>query len=174
MNLGLKINEVRLVDYSSKWKDEFERIKHSILKNSDLDEEIIQHIGSTAIVGMSAKPIIDIVIGIDDLENISKELFKSLEKVGFLRLKVNRPNELVLAKFLDNTYQNKTHSIHLVEYKEELWNDLIFFRDYLNDHGIVATIRRELGSDIDAACGQLRRKNLRQNGDGANLSQSVK
>lgn len=103
MNLGLKINEVRLVDYSSKWKDEFERIKHSILKNSDLDEEIIQHIGSTAIVGMSAKPIIDIVIGIDDLENISKELFKSLEKVGFLRLKVNRPNELVLAKFLDNT-----------------------------------------------------------------------
>ncbi len=134
MNLGLKINEVRLVDYSSKWKDEFERIKHSILKNSDLDEEIIQHIGSTAIVGMSAKPIIDIVIGIDDLENISKELFKSLEKVGFLRLKVNRPNELVLAKFLDNTYQNKTHSIHLVEYKEELWNDLIFFRDYLNDN----------------------------------------
>ncbi len=34
------------------------------------------------------------------------------------------------------------------------------FRDYLNEHGIVATIRRELGSDIDAACGQLRRKNL--------------
>ena len=35
------------------------------------------------------------------------------------------------------------------------------FRDYLNEHGIVATIRRELGSDIDAACGQLRRKNLK-------------
>ena len=35
------------------------------------------------------------------------------------------------------------------------------FRDYLNNHGIVATIRRELGSDIDAACGQLRRKNLK-------------
>ena len=38
---------------------------------------------------------------------------------------------------------------------------IIEFRDYLNDHGIVATIRRELGSDIDAACGQLRRKNLK-------------
>ena len=35
---------------------------------------------------------------------------------------------------------------------------IIKFRDYLNDHGIVATIRRELGKDIDAACGQLRRK----------------
>ena len=38
--------------------------------------------------------------------------------------------------------------------------NIIKFRDYLNEHGIVATIRRELGSDIDAACGQLRRKNL--------------
>lgn len=38
--------------------------------------------------------------------------------------------------------------------------NIIRFRDYLNEHGIVATIRRELGSDIEAACGQLRRKNL--------------
>lgn len=40
--------------------------------------------------------------------------------------------------------------------------NIIKFRDYLNDHGIVATIRRELGSDIEAACGQLRRKNLKK------------
>ena len=39
--------------------------------------------------------------------------------------------------------------------------NIMKFRDYLNDNGIVATIRRELGSDIDAACGQLRRKNLK-------------
>lgn len=40
--------------------------------------------------------------------------------------------------------------------------NIMKFRDYLNDHGVVATIRRELGSDIDAACGQLRRKNLKE------------
>lgn len=40
--------------------------------------------------------------------------------------------------------------------------NIIRFRDYLNSNGIVATIRRELGSDIDAACGQLRRKNLKK------------
>ena len=38
--------------------------------------------------------------------------------------------------------------------------NIMKFRDYLNSHGVVATIRRELGSDIEAACGQLRRKNL--------------
>lgn len=39
--------------------------------------------------------------------------------------------------------------------------NILKFRDYLNDNGIVATVRRELGSDIEAACGQLRRKNLK-------------
>lgn len=38
--------------------------------------------------------------------------------------------------------------------------NIIKFRDYLNDHGVIATIRRELGPDIDAACGQLRKKEV--------------
>ena len=44
------------------------------------------------------------------------------------------------------------------EFTKSSNENIMKFRDYLNDHGIVATIRRELGSDIDAACGQLRRK----------------
>ena len=47
------------------------------------------------------------------------------------------------------------------QYTKSTNENIMKFRDYLNDHGIVATIRRELGSDIDAACGQLRRKNLK-------------
>ncbi len=48
------------------------------------------------------------------------------------------------------------------QYSKSTNENIMRFRDYLNDHGIVATIRRELGSDIDAACGQLRRKNLKE------------
>ena len=48
-------------------------------------------------------------------------------------------------------------------YSKSSNENIMKFRDYLNDHGIVATIRRELGSDIEAACGQLRRKNLSSN-----------
>ena len=47
------------------------------------------------------------------------------------------------------------------KYTKSTNENIMKFRDYLNDNGIVATIRRELGSDIDAACGQLRRKNLK-------------
>ena len=46
------------------------------------------------------------------------------------------------------------------KYDKSSNENIMKFRDYLNEHGIVATIRRELGSDIDAACGQLRRKSL--------------
>ena len=46
------------------------------------------------------------------------------------------------------------------DFRKSTNENIIRFRDYLNSKGIVATIRRELGSDIDAACGQLRRKNL--------------
>lgn len=47
------------------------------------------------------------------------------------------------------------------KYTKSSIENVMKFRDYLNDHGITATIRRELGSDIEAACGQLRRKNLK-------------
>ena len=46
------------------------------------------------------------------------------------------------------------------KYTKSTNENIIRFRDYLNEKGIVATIRRELGSDIEAACGQLRKQNL--------------
>ena len=48
------------------------------------------------------------------------------------------------------------------DYVKSTNENIIRFRDYLNKNGIVATIRRELGSDIDAACGQLRRKSIKE------------
>lgn len=48
------------------------------------------------------------------------------------------------------------------KYSKSTNENIIKFRDYLNDNGIVATIRRELGADIDAACGQLRRAELKK------------
>lgn len=134
MKLGLENNEIRLESYNPEWKDEFLRVKNDLLNNTDLQASRIEHIGSTAIEGMSAKPIIDIVAGVDDLESVDKEFFYRLSKVGFLRLRVERPGEIVLAKFSDDTYQMKTHFLHLVEFNGELWNNLIFFRDYLNIH----------------------------------------
>lgn len=56
MHLGLKRDEVRLVDYTPAWKDEFIRIKNDLLQLAELEEKRIEHIGSTASEGISAKP----------------------------------------------------------------------------------------------------------------------
>lgn len=134
MELGLNPNEIRIEDYNIEWADEFKKVKQGLIDSTGLRGERIEHIGSTAVQGMKAKPIIDILVGIDDLNQVDKFLMKSFGKEGFLRLKVERPGEIVLAKFKDNTYQVKTHFIHLVEYQGELWNELILFRDCLNEN----------------------------------------
>lgn len=83
---------------------------------------------------MAAKPIIDIIVGVDDLSKVDDSLLAKFAKAGFLRLRVEKPGEIILAKFTDDTYEIKTHYIHIVEFKKELWNNLLFFRDYLNSN----------------------------------------
>jgi 23S rRNA (adenine2503-C2)-methyltransferase len=48
-------------------------------------------------------------------------------------------------------------------YEKSSTEKILAFRDYLNEKGIVATVRRELGSDISAACGQLVRQSKEEN-----------
>lgn len=132
MTLGLENNEVRLVEYTTEWQEEFSRVKEQLLQVTDLLPDQIEHVGSTAIHGIAAKPILDMVVGIDSIESVDPQFLKQLKSVGFLRLRVERPNEIVLAKFVDETYEVKTHYIHLVDYGGEVWQNLIFFRDYLN------------------------------------------
>src|SRR5699024_9813314 len=86
---------------------------------------------------MMAKPIIDIVIVVNYITNIDQNVFRGLIKTGFLRLKVEGPNEIVLAKCTDDTYKEKTHFIHLVDYNKDFWKNFIFFRVYLNANEVV-------------------------------------
>jgi len=144
MELGLKRNEVRLVEHSQEWKNNFLEVKQEIINATGISENRIEHIGSTAIKGISAKPIIDIAIGVDDLKNVEKAIFQGLKEIGFLRLRVERPNEIVLAKFTDKTFDKKTHYIHLVEYEGGLWKNLLFFRDYLNANQAVREAYEQL------------------------------
>ena len=85
MELGLKSNEVRIVPYTSEWRDEFLKVKKEILQQTDIKEECIEHIGSTAIINIPAKPIIDILAGVDDLTKVDSSLIDGLKMIGFYR-----------------------------------------------------------------------------------------
>lgn len=134
MKLGLKSNEVKLVPYTEEWTNEFQKVKQEIIKATGIDDSSIEHIGSTAIQGMVAKPLLDMVVGVDDLDKLEDSTIKGLKTIGFLRLRVERPNEIIFAKFIDETYVEKTHYIHVVGFESDLWKNLLFFRDYLNSN----------------------------------------
>jgi GrpB-like predicted nucleotidyltransferase (UPF0157 family) len=134
MELGLHADEVRLAEYTPGWKTEFQKVRNDLLEKTNIPDSHIEHIGSTAITGIPAKPIIDVMAAVEDLAAIDKHLINGLKAAGFLQLKVKRPGEVVFARFADEEYKIKTHFLHLVEYEGELWKNLLFFRDYLNDN----------------------------------------
>src|SRR5699024_8330888 len=90
-----------------------------------------------SIKDMMAKPIIDIVIGVSDITNIDRNVFRGLKEAGFLRLKVERPNEIVFAKFTDDRYKETNHINHLVDYNKYLLKNFIIVIHYFNANEIV-------------------------------------
>ncbi|WJT10493.1 GrpB family protein [Vibrio harveyi] len=132
MKLGLANHKVDVVKHDPAWRQEFARSRSELALVTEIPPTQIEHIGSTAILDMPAKPIIDIVLGIEHFPHVSPKLIDALKSVGFLRLKVEKQDEIVFAKFTDDSYQVKTHYLHLTQYQGQLWRDWIQFRDRLN------------------------------------------
>ena len=70
--MGLKMGTVRLEKYNSDWKEEFENEKNNLKEIFQKIAIDIQHIGSTSIENISAKPIIDIAVGVKKLSDFEK------------------------------------------------------------------------------------------------------
>ena len=90
----------------------------------------IQHIGSTSIRTISAKPIIDIAVAVNDYELILSKR-DVLEKADIVFRFDERPDQLlfVMGDFEKDT---RSHHVHVVLYGSDEWNNYINFRDYLN------------------------------------------
>jgi GrpB-like predicted nucleotidyltransferase (UPF0157 family) len=93
----------------------------------------IEHYGSTAIVGMPAKPIIDILVGIDSLDCLDAAL-EPLAEIGYEHLHwVDVPGHHVFGKG-----EIRTHLLHLVEFTGPNWSENVKFRDALRDDPALA------------------------------------
>jgi GrpB-like predicted nucleotidyltransferase (UPF0157 family) len=129
--IGLKHGIVKLSEYRKGWVSLYE-VEHQKLKSalSDFVSDI-QHIGSTSVPGLYAKPIIDIIIGVKILKNYV-EYIDILKIIGYkFREYASEPNRKFFAKGNNNF---RTHHLHIVEIDTEEWNKHIIFRDYLIDH----------------------------------------
>lgn len=90
----------------------------------------IQHVGSTAIKTISAKPILDIVIGVAALEDIQKHI-PVLAQHNIIYRGQDQPGQLLFVKG-DFEQDTRTHHIHVVLYGSADWENYLNFRDYLN------------------------------------------
>ena len=81
----------------------------------------VHHIGSTAVPGLPAKPIIDMIAGVRDL-NEARAAFEPLQALGY-EYREHRPE--------GHLFWTPTHGVHLTEPGSDLWRERLVFRDAL-------------------------------------------
>jgi GrpB-like predicted nucleotidyltransferase (UPF0157 family) len=120
---------IQVVDYDDNWPLQFEQEKPHILNalgDAILD---IQHIGSTSVPGLAAKPIIDILVGAKQLQPSDTHI-KALEKLGYVyEGEAGVPGRRFFRKGMP-----RTHHLHFVKLGNEVWEYQLLFRDFLRTH----------------------------------------
>ena len=137
--LGVQRGVVLLVPHNPAWKDLFEAEKallQAALGAAVLD---IQHVGSTAILDLPAKPILDIAIAVRDFDE-ARVCIQPIEQLGYeYRGENGIPRRHFFAKG-----NPRTHHIHINEIDGPEWRSQILFRDYLRQHPHVVRQYAEL------------------------------
>ncbi|TWH46284.1 GrpB-like predicted nucleotidyltransferase (UPF0157 family) [Sporomusa sp. KB1] len=117
---------ITIVDYNPDWVILFEK-ERILLKTIFEDFIDIQHIGSTSIYGLEAKPIIDIMLGVSERTLVDKKQINMLELNGYkYRGEAGIPNRQFFRKGMP-----RTHHLHVVKYKSDFWLEHLLFRNYL-------------------------------------------
>ena len=130
MSLGLKRGTVQLEPHDKQW-DEIAVQTIKILKAILGDDVIdIQHIGSTAIPAIKAKPIIDIAVGVTDFEKIMS-YNEQLQKEGIF-YRGSDVEYQILYVMGDMEKDIRTHPIHVVKWNGTKWKNYIRYMDCLN------------------------------------------
>lgn len=130
--LGLSNSEVRLIKPSPDWCEQYLIEKKALLSTLHPFNIKIEHIGSTALGTIESKPLLDLLIGFDRLEDIEQLPWSELQQHHYYLLKkVAIEGKKVMAKFTNIETQTKTVVVHMVEKNSDWWHEHIFFRDYL-------------------------------------------
>lgn len=118
---------VHVVEYDIQWPCLFADEKARILSAFDNLSALVEHIGSTAVSGLAAKPVIDILIG-TRFEELTKGHLDALRGFGYGYIRARRKG---LCLYRGHP---RSHFVHIVEIECPEWYDLLVFRDFLRTH----------------------------------------
>lgn len=127
--LGLKHGINYLVDYQPGWTLEFEAESDRIKAALGPLAKGVEHYGSTAVEGMRAKPIIDILVGVSPLA-LWQQCVEPLEGLGYdYAAHAGVPGHYIFGRGRDSS--ERTHLLHVVEFEGPSWTSNLRLRDAL-------------------------------------------
>jgi GrpB-like predicted nucleotidyltransferase (UPF0157 family) len=139
--LGLARTAVQLVAYDDRWPVLFD--EEATLLRTGLGAQIVDvaHIGSTAIPGLEAKPVLDLMVALPSLR-APPTLYAMLSELGY----EHRPLDTVSDRlfFAKGSYERRTHNLSACERGSRFWKIHILFRDRLRTDASVARAYVEL------------------------------
>lgn len=150
---------ITIAGYDARWPAFYEEERGRILAAVGPWAADIQHVGSTAVPGLGAKPIIDIMIGLRSLED-ARPCIPPLETIEYEYVpeyEVEMPYRRYFRRRLPDGHPVLGYHLHMVETTSGFWARHLLFRDYLREHPEVArayeALKRRLaaryGSDHD-------------------------
>ena len=139
--LGLESGVVRVVSYDPRWAQLYEA------EASQLEAElaargvslVLEHVGSTAVVGLAAKPVLDILAGRHAHDDRGR-IIQALELAGY----DYRGEQGIPHRDFFRRGKPRQYHVHLAEIGGSFWNDHRAFRDYLRANPVVADAYSEL------------------------------
>lgn len=147
--LGLKRHTVKLVTHHLEWKTAFEKTKILLEKKVGHLVLEIQHIGSTSIQGMIAKPILDVALAYED-RKVVKDCMPILEEMGY-EFKGDGGENGGHVFLLCSSPDVRIHHLHLVPIDGLQWAKYLNFRDYLKAYPeqakAYAKVKQELAQE---------------------------
>ena len=132
------VEPVFVVPYASRWPSFFALERSRVEAAVGPWVEAMEHVGSTAVPGLDAKPVIDLIVGVRDIQGAGR-CIRPLEEIGYSYWAENpNPERMLFVRFADADRTSRTHNLHVLEVGGELWNNTLVFRDHLRSHPEVA------------------------------------
>lgn len=117
---------VELVDHDPRWAERYEQERERLFRVFDGPVVAIEHIGSTSVPDLCAKPIVDIAVGLHELA-LTNEQIAAMQGLGYEYLgEAGLPGRHFFRKG-----EPRTHHVHVVEHGGEHWERQLVFRDAL-------------------------------------------
>jgi GrpB-like predicted nucleotidyltransferase (UPF0157 family) len=129
------MDDVLLVNYDPAWPAMYAAEAARVLSALPPDLLLaIEHFGSTAIPGMVAKPIIDLLVAVRSVQEARETAVRPMEALGYAFWADNpRQDRLFFVKGLPPAAPHRTHHVHMTEMDGDMWQRLQFC-DYLRSH----------------------------------------